>query len=368
MATDMKGPETLKAPYFTLTTTLKPDDLANASSLLLSTVKSKHKLTQGFRMEVKFLQNTAQFRICLDTVLWYDVYLRMELIDETARVAREYIKNTRMQIFPEDDGPFVIDHKEVEKDTAFIRCNNKGFAHNKQACEYDHTEFVCKGNVTTRDGRETQCDFHSVSKLIVKEFSSNAYLVLVRRESIRELLFLPCPSQQQHLKFHSIAANFGKWETAQSRDKYSQNYHAHIHLLFDKKSWDDIKKLIETNETLFKLNARDYPGPNYLLQHCAELEEQRLSQVEHQCTLATISKLSENVEKLSENVGENNKILSKLSENVGENNIIFSKLSENVDNNNQSFVNAISTLTTAINTFKTDLKDLFETKKKSDVI
>jgi len=103
-----------------------------------------------------------------------------------------------------------------------------------------------------------------VDKLIVdiKNVNSDNYVVLLRREPIRELLLLPCPKgdkmdrnhfdnetlvqqsefwkdllkQKQHLKFHTIAVNYGRWETAQSRNKYAQACHAHIHLLFDSKA------------------------------------------------------------------------------------------------------------------------------------
>lgn len=118
------GPETSNTPYFTLITTLDPDDLAKASTLLLSAVEARPKLTQAFRLEVKFLQENAQFQICLDPVLWYDVYLRVNpRLDEAVRIAREYVTSIRTQILPEEDGPFVVEYDEIEKDKAFIPCN-----------------------------------------------------------------------------------------------------------------------------------------------------------------------------------------------------------------------------------------------------
>ncbi|GBB87954.1 hypothetical protein RclHR1_14450003 [Rhizophagus clarus] len=72
ITTHLIGPETSKTPYFTLTTTPEPNDLSRAFTLLLSAIKAQLKLTQEFHMEIKFLQDFAQFWI------WYDVCLRMK--------------------------------------------------------------------------------------------------------------------------------------------------------------------------------------------------------------------------------------------------------------------------------------------------
>ena len=45
--------------------------------------------------------------------------------------------------------------------------------------EYDHPKLMCKGNVMTRDGRETTCDFYFPSKLVVQELSTKHYIVLL---------------------------------------------------------------------------------------------------------------------------------------------------------------------------------------------
>ena len=102
--------------------------------------------------------------------------------------------------------------------------------------------------------------------------------------------------QRRRLKFRSIAVNYGRWETGQSRDKYAQACHAHIHLLFDSKTWEQVKEMVSNQVILSKLNARNYPGPNYSLKDCMELEKERLQSAEHQTMLAGITKLSETVE------------------------------------------------------------------------
>ncbi|GBC03486.1 hypothetical protein RclHR1_05140020 [Rhizophagus clarus] len=331
MNTNLVGPDTSNTPYFTLTTSLIPDELASASTLLLNAVKVRPKLTQAFRLEVKFLQDFAEFRICLDPVLWYDVYLRINpSLTEVVKIARDYVTTTRMSIPPEEDGPFVVDYEETEKDKAYIPCSISREPHKlkkpkDKECEYDHPEFICEGSVITRDGRDTTCNYYFPTKLIVQELNVDNYIVLLRREPIRELLLLPRPNkdkanynhfdnemllqrsefwkdlleQQQRLNFHTIAVNYGRWETGQSRDKYAQACHAHIHLLFTSETWEGVKRMVTNKETLSKLNARNYPGPNYLLKDCMELEQQRLQSAEHQCMLASVAKLSETSESVN---------------------------------------------------------------------
>lgn len=54
--------------------------------------------------------------------------------------------------------------------------------------------------------------------------------------------------------------------------------------------------MVSNKEILSKLKVRNYPGPNYLLKDCMELEQQRLQLAEHQCMLTGINKLSDTVE------------------------------------------------------------------------
>ncbi|EXX59901.1 uncharacterized protein OCT59_000363 [Rhizophagus irregularis] len=308
------GPETSNTPYFTLITTLDPDDLAKASTLLLSAVEARPKLTQAFRLEVKFLQENAQFQICLDPVLWYDVYLRVNpRLDEAVRIAREYVTSIRTQILPEEDGPFVVEYDEIEKDKAFIPCNkiyliiNPNVTIISYCCDENPSENCC------------YCPVLIEIKLTI--ITDNEGLVQ-RSEFWRDLI-----EQRQRLNFHSIAVNYGRWETGQSRDKYAQACHAHVHLLFDREAWEGVKGIVTNKITLSKLNTRNYPGPNYLLKDCTELEQQRLQLAEHQYMLASITKLSVSVE-----------------------------------NSNKSLIDAISSLTVAINS----LNRLVEDKDKKE--
>src|SRR5581483_3383102 len=161
--------------------------------------------------------------------------------------------------------------------------------------EYDHTEYICKAKVPTLDSREEYCNFYCATGLIFGKFPTEDYILLLRRETIRELILAPCPhkerdnhcdneellkrtefwsfllSQWELLKFHTMAVNFGQWESAIARSKYTQTCHAHVHLLFNQEDWEIMKKDVKSNELLTKLNIRNYSGPDYLLKNCMEL-------------------------------------------------------------------------------------------------
>ena len=80
------GPAISNKPYFILSTPIVPEELARSSARLLTTVNAQPKLTQAFRLEVKFLEDRAEFKICLDRVLWYDVYLRIKPLAEAVKL------------------------------------------------------------------------------------------------------------------------------------------------------------------------------------------------------------------------------------------------------------------------------------------
>ncbi|CAG8728915.1 25130_t:CDS:2, partial [Dentiscutata erythropus] len=180
---------------------------------------------------------------------------------EVVNVARQYITNTRLKVSPEDEAPFIVDHKETEKDKAFVLCPYFPSRKNpKETCHSgDHPEIICKANV--------------------------------------DLL-----SKRRSLDFYSIAINYGAWETGQSQNKYVQECHAHVHLYFTTNAWNEVKKKISDLDILLKFDVRDFSGPNYLLQDCAELEDKRLRPAEHLLMLNAVSNLSLAVEKIEGNL------------------------------------------------------------------
>jgi hypothetical protein len=138
MESTLKSPIDLKEPCFTLDSNLDSTNLVQASQLLLKRLSTK--LKQSFRLVVTFSEEKACFRLCLDTSLWFDVYLRtMPDFDEAVKIARQYVTATRLNISPEDEAPFIIDHKETEKEKAFALCSyfpNCRFP-KENCCEYE---------------------------------------------------------------------------------------------------------------------------------------------------------------------------------------------------------------------------------------
>ncbi|CAI2190414.1 3639_t:CDS:2 [Funneliformis geosporum] len=155
----------------------------------------------------------ASFKLCLDPSLWFDVYLQtLPDFAEAVNIARQYVTTTRLNISPEEEAPFIIDYNETEKDKAFI------------ICPYD---FTCSNGRIVKDHPKIYCDAKNC------EHYNNE--TLVQQETFWKEL-LKC--------------------------------HAYVHLYFNSNTWVQVKKNIWKAVILLKLDARDYPGPNYLLQDC----------------------------------------------------------------------------------------------------
>ncbi|CAG8790593.1 10638_t:CDS:2, partial [Dentiscutata erythropus] len=339
---------------------LDPSKLAEASNRLLSCLTPK--LKQSYHLVVSFSEEKARFQICLDTSLWFNVYLqnqKMYDFTKAINVARQYITNTRLKVSPEDEAPFIVDYKETEKDKAFVLCPyfpTGKCKNSKEMCYLDdHPDIICKVDVVTRDGRQTKCNFYFAIKLIVNELSNGdrkhkhyTNKTLVQHKPFWDDLL----SKRQKLDFYSIAINYGLWETGQSQNKYAQECHAHIHLYFTANAWNKVKKRISDPDVLLKFNVRDFSGLNYLLQDCAELEDKKLRPAEHLLVLNAVSNLSLAVEKIDRNLSmlkDNNAALVKRIE--GNQRNLISTLNNNnaalverLDNNNTALIKAIGSL------------------------
>src|SRR5438045_5609809 len=111
----------------------------------------------------------------------------------------------------------------------------------------DHLGVTCKGTSKTRDGCNIGYDYYVIGNLVV--YTREKYYIMIRREPIRGLLFVPRPNndkennfnhfdnttliksqsfwedllkERNHLGFNSVSLNYGIWETKQARsaDKY----------------------------------------------------------------------------------------------------------------------------------------------------
>ncbi|RHZ71244.1 hypothetical protein Glove_261g94 [Diversispora epigaea] len=390
--TRLEDPEKLESPYFKLQSTLEPNDLVKTSKIILQAVNDEPKLTQSYCLEVRFEDNKAFFTMCLNPVLWFDVYLRKKSLDVATKIARTFVTNTRLTVPYENEkvSPFEVEHCQTVNSLAFSTCIYGKSCSDRKCSKFlfadsfylhlygvshryleslinidnsvarDHLDIVCKDITKTRDGRENTCNFHIIGSLVIWE--RKKYFILFRREPIRGLLFIPRPdegknnfkhfdntalikdqlfwqdllNERKSLGFNSISLNYGIWETGQARDKYAQNCHAHVNLNFDDVGWTNLKEMVPADTIKRKmLNDRDCPEPNNLLKNCLELERFRLQIVEPQLMVENSTKLAEKMDnvfsilyKINENLSEINAKLSETNAKLSE---INAKLSQLVD-------------------------------------
>ncbi|RIA86389.1 hypothetical protein C1645_829353, partial [Glomus cerebriforme] len=333
MITKLEDPEELKSPYFKIQSTLEPHNLVEASKIILQGVNDKPMLTYSYCLEVLFKNDKAFFTLCLNPVLWFDVYLRKKDLEVSVKIARTYVTNTRLTVSYENDKivPFEVEYNETVNNLAFTLCEfGKSCKDRYNKCdsitnidnflEYDHSDIICKGTSKTRDGREIVCNFYILDDLVI--WKRKNYCIMYRREPIRGLLFVPCPDddeknnfnhfdnttliknqlfwqdlleEREDLGFNSISLNYGMWETKQTRskDKYIQNCHGYVYLNFDDVGWENLKAKVYNDSNLTSLSilflrsmldARNFPEQNNCLRNCLELERFRLQIVEPQLT------------------------------------------------------------------------------------
>ncbi|CAG8742841.1 9490_t:CDS:1, partial [Acaulospora morrowiae] len=117
MISKLESPEELESPYFKIQSTLEPHDLVETSKRILQAVNIEPTLTYSYCLEVLFEDDKAFFTICLNPVLWFDVYLRKKDLEASARIARTYVTNTRLAV-----SPFEVEYSETVKNPAFTLC------------------------------------------------------------------------------------------------------------------------------------------------------------------------------------------------------------------------------------------------------
>jgi hypothetical protein len=126
-------------PYFTLTTHKTPKELVEATTRLLTAIKTQPKLLNAFRMEIEISDENVLLRVCLDTKSWYDVYLRTKPRNEAVMIARQYIIDTQNKVSSEKDGPSIVnlnldlENLDLEKEKTYTPCNKTTF-HAKNLC------------------------------------------------------------------------------------------------------------------------------------------------------------------------------------------------------------------------------------------
>ena len=111
MVTELQDPEKLETPYFKIQSTLEPHNLVKTSEIILQAVNDQPLLTYSYCLEVVFEDDKALFTLCLNPVLWFDLYLSKKDLDVAARIARTYVTNTRLTVPYENDkmAPFEVE-------------------------------------------------------------------------------------------------------------------------------------------------------------------------------------------------------------------------------------------------------------------
>jgi hypothetical protein len=204
MITKLEDPEKLKSPYFKIQSTLEPHNLVETSKIILQAVNNKPMLTYSYCIEVLFEDGKAFFTLCLNPILWFDLYLGKKDLDVSVKIARTYVTNTRLTIPYENDkmASFEIEHSETINNSAFQLCKygkdcrkpecgkflftepiclkyqySYGIfrrytylltnVNNSLGC--DHSDVVCKGTSKTQDGRDIVCNYYVLSELVIWE-------------------------------------------------------------------------------------------------------------------------------------------------------------------------------------------------------
>ena len=121
-------PNSSNMPYFTLTANKTSEDLVEVTTRLLNVINTHLKLLNAYRMEVEISDENVLLRICLDTKLWYDEYLRTKPRDEAVMIAKKYITDTQNKVSSEKDGPSIVNlNPELEKEKAYTLCNRANY-------------------------------------------------------------------------------------------------------------------------------------------------------------------------------------------------------------------------------------------------
>ncbi|RGB27186.1 hypothetical protein C1646_819912 [Rhizophagus diaphanus] len=188
----------------------------------------------------------------------------------------------------------------------------------------DHPDIVCKADVVTRDGRKVKCNFYFATKLVVNELSDDEYVVLLRRELFRELLLIPRPNDDKSVNYRHYNNKTLAWNKVKEKvkEKVEEKVKERVKKKGKKKGKEKVKEKIEENaDILLKFDARDHPGPNYLLQDCDELEKKRLRPAEHLLMLGAMTnlmlKIDENNKNLIETMNKNTILLVEAIKGIG---------------------------------------------------
>ncbi|GBC06263.1 hypothetical protein RclHR1_06710014 [Rhizophagus clarus] len=156
-------------PYFKIKTILKPYNLVETSKVILQAVNQKLMLTYSYRLEVLFENNKALFTLCLNPILWFDVYLRNKDLKDSVKFVRKYVTDTLLTEPYKNNkiSPFEVEHTNPISNTAFKLCKF-GKKCKAPRCDRVHSE-ICNGTSETWDGHCIDCEFYVIDNYVIWE-------------------------------------------------------------------------------------------------------------------------------------------------------------------------------------------------------
>ncbi|CAI2188565.1 9774_t:CDS:2 [Funneliformis geosporum] len=177
MISKLEGPEELESPYFKIQGILEPHNLVETSKRILQAVNTKPTLTYSYCLEVVFEDDKAFFTLCLNPVLWFNVYLRKKGLEASVRIARIYVTNTQWTVSYENYkiASFEVEYSETVKNSAFKLCKYGSVSRRyidsltniDNSLEHDHSDVICKGTSKTQDERDIVCNFYVLDDLVL---------------------------------------------------------------------------------------------------------------------------------------------------------------------------------------------------------
>ena len=315
----------------------EPDHCAASCTRLLSIfnklTKAHPKLQLKYRLEV-FYEKGWHLRMKLDAVAWFD-YLMQSKIDGIA-IARTFITDTREYLhnLPKEDP---TDKTLIEPAVycKYLPCSNRN-------CKYTHTDPKnyppCQKFIPRADGVNRVCNYFPYEEFVIapgeqlKEIMKGRYWIVSRRAPIRDILLVPrahctncelvkekemwnvvktiysivkeCVKNINTIPgtngaFEGIAANFGKWETADDSE-YAIDCHGHLHINLTRAAVDKLTEMPGWGAMSGRVKNPD----NYLEEDCRDLEVHRVIGLENSLLRSDVAAIKDDVGQIKAEIQE----------------------------------------------------------------
>ena len=338
----------------------EPDHCAASCRRLISIfnklTKAHPKLQLKYRLEV-FYEKGWHLRMKLDAVAWFDYLMQSKIDGEVPiAIARTFITDTREYLhnLPKEDP---TDKTLIEPAVycKYLPCLNK-------YCKYTHTDSryypPCQQFIPRADGVQRVCNYFPYEEFVIapgeqlKEIMKGRYWIVSRRAPIRDILLVPrahctncelvkdkemwnvvktiysivkeCVKNINNIPgtdgaFESIAANFGKWETASANDdsEYAIDCHAHLHINLTRAAVDKLTEMRGWGAMSGRVKNPD----NYLEEDCRDLEVHRVIGLENSLLRNDVAAIKDDVGQIKAEMQElkaENRKFTAIKDDVGQ--------------------------------------------------